>query len=132
MLEQLKPTIMTGALAAAGAWISRSVGSKVGAMVNVQPGSMTNNLLTAAVGVVLGTVVGKVLKKPEIGTALGVGAVAISALNLIGTVTPQQTAGMGVLTAEAAPYYQAVATPPVASFPSVSNLYTDAGAPVIV
>lgn len=137
LLTQFQPQLVNGGLAAAGAWLSQSLGSKVGKMVNIQAGSTTGNLLTMAVGVLLAGIVGKVTKKPQIGMALGTGAVAITLLNFIGTMSP--TAGFGVLQAEAAPYYQRSAVPPLAqmqalpaSGSSVPNLYSDMGVASIV
>jgi len=138
LLTQFQPQLVNGGLAAAGAWLSQSLGSKVGKMVNIQAGSTTGNLLTMAVGVLLAGIVGKVTKKPQIGVALGTGAVAITILNFIGTMSPT-TAGFGVLQAEAAPYYQRSAMPPLAQVQalsaagsSVPNLYSDMGVASIV
>lgn len=144
ILENFKPQLINGGLAAGGAWLSQSMGQKVGKMINVQPFTTTGNLLTLAVGVLLAGVVGKVLKKPQVGMALGVGAVAITALNFIGGLTPRtaglgQQSGLGVLQAEAAPYYQRSALPPLAPMQalpagvaSVPNLYSDVGVASIV
>ena len=138
LMAQFQPQLVNGGLAAAGAWISQSLGSKVGKMVNIQAGSNTGNLLTLAIGVLLAGIVGKVTKKPQIGVALGTGAVAITILNFIGTMSPT-TAGFGVLQAEAAPYYQRSAMPPLvqmqampAGGASVPNLYSDLGVASIV
>lgn len=138
LLAQFQPQLVNGGLAAAGAWLSQSLGSRVAKMVNVPPISTTGNLLTLAVGVLLAGIVGKVTKKPQIGVALGTGAVAITILNFIGTMAPR-TAGFGVLQAEAAPYYQRSAMPPLmqmqalpAGAASVPNLYTDVGVAAIV
>jgi hypothetical protein len=128
MLRDVQPTLVTGSIAAGGAWAATSLGDKIGKMLNVSPGSMTSDLLRIVTGLLLGTVVAKVTKKKDYGAAVSVGAVTISVLNLIGT--RGGTAGyrgLGVLTAEPAPYYQQTTPPPVASFPSASNLYTDAG-----
>jgi hypothetical protein len=135
ILKDLQPTLITGGLAAGGAWISQSLASKLGKSLNVQPGSMTGNLLTIAVGVALGGLVTRFTKKREMGVALGVGAVAITLLNFIGTLSP--TAGLygnrlGIMTAEPAPYYQPAAQPPVMEAVTASNLYTDAGVAAIV
>ena len=138
LLAQFQPQLVTGGLAAAGAWLSQSLGGKVAKMVNVTTTSTTGNLLTLAVGVLLASIVGKVTKKPQIGVALGTGAVAITILNLIGTIMPS-TSGFGVLQAQAAPYYQRSMAPPLYSVPalpaggaSVPNLYSDIGVASIV
>lgn len=138
LMAQFQPQLVNGGLAAAGAWISQSLGGKVAKMVNVTATSTTGSLLTLAVGVVLAGLVGRVTKKPQIGVALGTGAVAITILNLIGTMMPK-TAGFGVLQAEAAPYYQRSMAPPLypmqalpAAGASVPNLYSDIGVAAIV
>lgn len=138
LVEQFKPQLINGGLAAAGAWISQSLGNKVGKMVNVASGSAAGNLLNLAVGVLLAGIVGKVSKRPQIGVALGTGAVAITVLNFIGTMVPK-TAGFGVLQAEAAPYYQRATMPPLAQvqalpagMSTVPNLYSDIGVASIV
>ena len=138
IMTQFRPQLINGGLAAGGAWLSQSLGSKVGKMVNIQPYTTSGNMLNLAVGVVLATIVGKVLKKPEYGIALGTGAVAITILNFIGALTPR-TAGLGVLQAEAAPYYQRSAMPPLAPMQalpagvsSVPNLYSDVGVASII
>lgn len=138
LMAQFQPQLVNGGLAAAGAWLSQSLGGKVAKMVNVTTTSTTGNLLTLAVGVLLAGIVGKVTKKPQIGVALGTGAVAITILNLIGTMMPK-TAGFGVLQAEAAPYYQRSMAPPLypmqalsAAGASVPNLYSDIGVAAIV
>jgi len=138
LMAQFQPQLVNGGLAAAGAWLSQSLGGKVAKMVNVATTSTTGSLLSLAVGVVLASVVGKVTKKPQIGVALGTGAVAITILNLIGTMMPR-TAGFGVLQAEAAPYYQRSMAPPLYSMQalpagaaSVPNLYSDVGVASIV
>jgi len=127
LFANVKPVLITGGLAAVGAWASQSLSAKLGESLKVQSGSTSSSILTVLIGVILGSLVGKVTKKPDFGIALGVGAVAVTALNFLGSLTPAKTAGWGVITAEPSPYFQPAGSPPLA-FPSVSNLYTgDAG-----
>lgn len=124
-LEDAKPIIVTGGLAAAGAWVSRTIAEKLRGTLNTEPGSMTENLLIIAIGIALGGAVGKfgkTQKYKDYGIALGVGATAIGLLNFIGTMTPSPTAGWGLLTAEPAPYARPAALPPLSQFPA-SGLY---------
>lgn len=140
MLSDLKPQLINGSLIAGGAWLSQMLSQKVGKMMNVAPYSTTSNFVTIGVGVVLGAVISKVLKKKELGIAVGTGGVAFALLNFIGSLTPtSMTSGLGVLQAEAAPYYQRSAVPPLApmqalpaGISSVPNLYSDVGAAAIV
>lgn len=135
LLANAKPVLITGGLAAVGAWASQALSARIGEALKLKPeDTMTPSLLTIAIGVILGSIVGKATKKPDFGVALGVGAVAVTALNFIGSLssTSSKTAGWGVLTAEPAPYFQPASGPPLA-FPSMSNLYTgDAGMAAMV
>ena len=132
-LENAKPIMTTGALAAGGAWISQSIINELHKMLKTETkdpwekGSTMENLLIAGFGVILGLGVGKfgkTQKYKDYGTALGIGAMAISVLNIIGSLKeiPNNTSGLGLLTAERAPYARPAALPPLSQFPA-SGLY---------
>ena len=132
MIKEITPTLIQGGLAAGGAWVAQGLSRRVGEMLNVEPGSMTSTLLTAGLGVTFGAVLGKITKRPDLGKALGIGAIVVAGLNLLTALSP--TAGFGVLTSEPAPYYRPAQIPPLAQVPalspggsSVSNLYADMG-----
>ena len=132
MIKEITPTLIQGGLAAGGAWVAQGLSRKVGEMLNVEPSSTASTLLTAGLGVTFGAVVGKISKRPDLGRALGIGAIVVAGLNLLTLLSP--TAGLGVLTSEPAPYYRPAQIPPLAQVPaltpggaSVSNLYSDVG-----
>lgn len=137
MLKEITPTLIQGGLAAGGAWVAQGLSRRVGEMLNVEPGSTASTLLTAGLGVTFGAVVGKIAKRPDLGRALGIGAIVVAGLNLLTSLSP--TAGLGVLTSEPAPYYRPAQIPPLAQVPaltpggaSVSNLYSDAGIAAVI
>jgi len=142
LLAQFQPQLVAGGIAAAGAWVTQSIGDRIGKAIMQEKyvaSSTTSLLAKLAGGVFLASMLGKLTKKPEFGVSFGAGVIAVTILNLIGTIAPVKTAGFGVLQAEAAPYYQRSMAPPLyqmqalpAGASSVPNLYSDVGVASIV
>ena len=123
--ETLKNTAITGLLAAGGAvlakkaadWLSR-VGKAEGEEERFK--GALKDLVTVGVGIALGTLIGRTLRRPEWGFAFGVGSVALVGMRILGEMLGEEkggTSGLGIITARKVEKFEPLPSPPTVEFP---------------
>jgi len=109
-MRDVKGVLMTGAIAVSGAVITDKVFNLIAK--NWAVTGWKRYLGEAATGIALGIVVGKFLKRPQLGAAIAIGPVVVSGLKAAaelmnaGPLSPGSIAGLGMMSID--PYYQSL------------------------
>jgi hypothetical protein len=97
--------VITGALAAGGAILTKKVYDKIGGSLNLS--GWQKSAASIATGIVLALVIGKILKKPRLAAAIAIGPVTVGLLEIFAGVMqePALVSGLGLTAFEpASPY----------------------------
>jgi len=92
--DAVKAVGMTALIAAGGAVATDFIMKELRSTLKITAGSDTENLAKAVIGIGGGIVIGKFLKKPQLGAAFAVGAVTMAVYNMI-TKNITSLQGMG-------------------------------------
>jgi len=95
-VSNIMQTVRTGAVAAAGALLTDRIFDYIGDRLKLT--GTTASIAKLAVGLALGGIVGKMLKRPDLGVALAVGPLVTVGLDILGGVL--KTEGLGLTTYE--------------------------------
>lgn len=124
-IETAKNTLIQGGLIAGGAWLARKVAdwlATVGKEEGEEPRlkGAAKDIVMILTGIVLGGIVGKAFKRPDLGFAIGVGPAAFVALSLlediIGKKAEAGTEGLGAITVKRVPVFEPASTPPISQY----------------
>ena len=81
--DAVKAVGMTALIAAGGAVATDFIMKELRSTLKLTPGSDTENLAKAVIGIGGGIVIGKFLKKPQLGAAFAIGAVTMAVYNML-------------------------------------------------
>ena len=82
-INQVKDTLITGAVAVGGAVATRKTIAYIAPMLKLDPASKWRPVIEIVTGIALGAVVGKATKKPDLGAALAIGPIVVNGLSLV-------------------------------------------------
>lgn len=80
---QIKDTLITGGVAVGGAVITGKTVGYLVPLVKIDPASKWMPIIEIGTGIILGVVVSKLTKKPDLGAALAIGPVVVNGLRLV-------------------------------------------------
>lgn len=83
-IEQLKGTLLTGAVAVGGAIVAGKAVAYLAPMIKVAPGSKWIMALEVIVGLLGGYAVARFAKQPDLGAAVALGPVIVNGLRIVG------------------------------------------------
>jgi len=96
-LDQVKSTLLTGSVAVVGALATGKLVGYVVPMVKADMGAKWIMLMEVITGLLVGVMVGKYAKKPDIGAAIALGPVVVNGLRILGPIlTPAASAASAV------------------------------------
>lgn len=90
-INQVKDTLITGAVAVGGAVAAGKTVAYIGPMVKLDPASKWRPVIEIATGIALGVVVGKAANKPDLGAALAIGPVVVNGMRLLSGIMSTDT-----------------------------------------
>lgn len=94
-MKQIQDIAITGGVAAGGAIVIRKGMSYLAPLVKMNPATVTWRLIEMGGGVLVGYIIGKVAKKPEIGAAVAIGPIVFNGAEIIGKfLAPSLVPGM--------------------------------------
>ena len=83
-IEQLKGTLLTGAVAVGGAIVAGKAVAYLAPMIKIVPGSKWIMALEVIVGLLGGYAVARFAKQPDLGAAVALGPVIVNGLRIVG------------------------------------------------
>ena len=82
-IDAVKAVGVTAIIAAGGAVATNVIFKQIGPYLKLTAGSVEENLAKAVTGIAGGIVIGKFLKKPQLGAAFAIGAVTFALYNIL-------------------------------------------------
>ncbi len=92
-LKGIKGVLITGAIAAGGAIVTQQIFDKIAKDWSVT--GWKRDVAQIGLGIGLGILIAKVLKKPRLAAAFAIGPVVAGAIRIFGGLMPGSTAGLG-------------------------------------
>lgn len=108
-LKGIKGVLITGSIAAGGAIVTQQIFDKIAANWSIQ--GWKRDLAQIGLGIGLGILIAKVLKKPRLAAAFAIGPVVAGSLRIFGGLMGGSTAGLGLTTFSPANAYDSMYSP---------------------
>ncbi len=90
-------------------------------ILGLKVGDTTEQIAKGVAGIAGGIIIGKFLKKPQLGAAFAIGAVALALYNILNKTVINPTAGLGYIEADRANAFRAARTAPLGAI-AASNV----------
>jgi hypothetical protein len=98
--DAVKGVAVTALIATGGAVTTDFIFKQIGPTLKLEANSLEENLAKAVTAIAGGLVIGKFLKKPQLGAAFAIGGVMFALYNIINKELKLNTAGLGYVSAE--------------------------------
>ena len=108
-LKGIKGVLITGAIAAGGAIVTQQIFDKIASNWSVS--GWKRDVAQIGLGIGLGILIAKVLKKPKLAAAFAIGPVVAGAIRIFGGLMPGSVSGLGYTAFSPANAYESMYAP---------------------